>query len=325
MKNSILKIFFIVASLLLLSHLIVDFFIIGNPFENRREEQLTSTEDLLFSVFDNYGIKNNWISKRTSRRQKIDTLTTEYYVQIPPDIPVPLLIREMHALFNNDDYKISALEKEINGRSIVTISSADNYQVITEFIRNRTIKRDVINLAFIIIEFDNLNPVDAARLLQLKVNFSLLFNPSNVNEERAKEIALVNKEYALLLSDEIKEIAFKLDKNFSGIRLRESFTNILRAFPFVKIFVYDDSHSFMTPLIYDVMTLFAGNNKIKFLPLSQLNDELFKTETSYLTSELHTNNEIFLTSASSFLEKYDELNSFRKKGNKIVSPSELVN
>lgn len=322
MRNTLLKILFITASFLLLAHLISDFFILEKSFGSEQEEKLISTEDLLLKVFDEHGIQTSWISTVTSRK-KIDTLTTEYRVQIPADVPIPLIIRDLQSLFNNEEQTISATETEINGRSFVTIASKDNYRVVTEFVRNRNIKRVGITASFIINEFNNLRRTDAEILLNTDLQFCVLLNPAASNEAAASEIVNNKKEYALLISGEIREIAFRFDKNFSRQRLRDSFVNMLTTFPAVKLIVYDDDPDFMTPDLNDVMNTFAERNKIKLLPLSKIKKSSHDLEESS-TQNFLPDDGINFINATTLLNNYEELLSFRKKGNRILYPTELI-
>ena len=154
------------------------------------------------------------------------------------------------------------------------------------------------------------------------------------SEENIAKIALVDKystKYSLLISDEISGSKFVMEKDFSKDRLKSAVRSILGAFQDADLFLVDTKSAIYNSAVYNyVRDEFKKRGKILH-PVSDFidlyknnNDELISLFNFYCTDGAKGKNRIFYVSRDKFDVLTNAIGIYKKKGNKVVFPSKLI-
>jgi len=297
------------------------------------ERNMRATKDSIEVKFVNtvkgMGIKKEWIQKKLMRPQSIAGIDSAYYINVPSDLPIGVILAELNKQFIQDTIILNAAEKEIRGSTDLLISADKQHKLFAKFICNKTFARSTAQAAFVLTGLDEEDEAEQNRIIQLPEELSFIFIPSKANIELVKNIRQNRKEYAILLNDDIKETNYKLDKKYNKFRLVNSIKDIIAGFKDAKYFVVDNNSGLMTPETYKIIEEEFLKRNIKIVKLNEFQkiegsgeEELrnkFRTELNSISPDKI---ELYLMSISDFNSVSSIFQELRKKGLKYVSLSE---
>jgi hypothetical protein len=316
---------FLLASNLLLNKLLPE----ANP---KREAFILSGLEInnrFLQAVNNFGLEEDWIVVR-KLSNKPDSLFSSYKIKLPPDLPIPVLLSEIKTELSSDSVEIKSIEKKMGGRTKLEIYSGGFLKLTSDIDYDKELVRKRGSVGFFIedISFDD---QEYSLLFDVPESFAVLLIPSKENKKHSKFILNKSKEFALLLSDEIDDLEFKLSEGYSSNRISNSIKSILGSFSRAIFFVIDDESELFRSEVFPVISAELEKRNIKLLLKSAFyqleNDEETDLINSFdsLIIQLAEEKLIILSNVEEFRLLLPEIARYRKVGFKFINPSLIEN
>jgi hypothetical protein len=323
-KNIIISLFF--ASLLLLG-----FYIFLNEtkaviYEQSNKELLSyEVNGIFIKSLLSFGIKEEWITE--NRKGKKDDSLFSYNVQVPPDLPITVLLKDLKKSFYFSDAEVTSKEMKINGKTVIEIYTQGEKKLIASADYKKNLTRNAGQAGIILNLFNSLNENEQINILAAPESFAVVLVPSEESRKIASRLPSYQKDLVVLLNDDIKEIKFRLSDNYDNARLRNSVRSIIGNFSKAAFFIVDDKSKLYHSSIFPFVRKEIERRNIAIIPKSLAaqvtgdnNEELLLNFRSGLNSQ----NLFLMISATDFLQLKDEIIEQRKIGFKFISPSRLL-
>lgn len=310
------------------------FLIIGNVII----EQLTSKdvkvikqelpkkviEELFVATLNDYGILTDWVSKTNRRTKKSDSVDYIYQINIPLDISIASLIKDVNAKFSNQPVEIESIEKKNYSNSEIKIYSNSTLKFDANLIHDRKIKREYSEFAFVVKMDENISDEAMASLKRIYFNFMVAFVPSEFSS------TLLNKldwNYSVILNDEIDDSRFLLDEEFSKQRLDNAIKEIIITYGRKAIYLIDERSKIYNSKIYSMIKDEFEKRGINIIGLSSLtfldaetDNQLQSLYQFYITSLKGKEGKNFFLNYNSFLSLSPQIERQLKMGDRINLP-----
>lgn len=286
------------------------------------------TEELFKIALSNLGIKNDWIKKR---KNKNSSDLHSFFVNVPVDLPITVVLSEINNVFEKDEAKVISSEKKINGTTSLKIFSGGKLKLISHLNYNSDIHRNAGNIGIIISDFWNLNDKKINDVLNVPEIFTVLLVPSKKSLEIIKILDEHNKNYSVLLNDDITELEFKLSEDYSQSRLLLSVRTIIGKFSQTDFFVVDNSSNLYSSSIYPFIEeefkkrnikLFMEDSLFNISEESEINARKKFREKIKITKE--EDQAVVILSAEQLLNFQNDISDFRKVGYKFINPIKII-
>lgn len=330
-QQRLILLFFIIALILLSANILV-----GKVFktENTIIQPATLSAGKIDSLFHkavlNFGLPRSAVKSQRIKEVKIEKNLPSYLLHLPKDLPIPVFISELNDLFSNFAVNIFTDEKSISGRTILQIFSEDEIKLASAIDYSPDLKRESSTVGFLVSIDDKTDKTVIDDLLSIPEPFGFLFTPSVIMKSFVASNQNSNRQYALLLGDETKDLDFKFESGYSERRLKSSVRNLLAAFPRAAFFILDDKSSFYSSAVFPFVEKEFLSRKLKMVKKSELNflagsvsSSSFQFNELLRNTESNSNRLISCTPAD-FKGILDDIRRLRKIGFKYVIPSEAA-
>jgi hypothetical protein len=327
-KKTIVKIFFILTILLLITNIAVDYFSKGEKNKPEVISELTThqIDSVFIDVLDQYGIEARWISTKSVKIPEEDSIKKQFIVKLPADLPIPLIIRDVNKIIETDITGFVSEEKKIFGVTEIRIYTNEILKLQATLIPDKTTIRERNNLIFIINDAMYLSQSDFNGFLSLPYKIAMAVIPSENSSIQVDTLAKYSKESVVLINDENTANNFKLDKNDQKALLLNSIYNIITKLKVTGKIIIDENSRLYQSTIYNFVRDEFSKRKISLVPLSSFifleannENELISKFKFHCMDGSRGRNKIFYTSYENFLLIRDELELFKKKGHKVLS------
>lgn len=297
--------------------------------ETLKEVSVVKIDSAFFKVLDDYGIESAWISKKKAKRAHDDSTKVEYFVKIPSDIPVPLIIRDVNKIIEKDITAFVSEEKRIFGPTEIRIYADEILKFKATLNPLKSLVRNRNGLSFIIHDALNLSRGNFSKFLGITQPLACLVVPDYSNVTQVDTLKNYRKEYALLLNDEISDSKMKLKQEYQKELLRGSIKNIISSFKNSKIFAVDEKSSLYRSPIYNFVRDDFKRQGVKLYPLSEFiqlegadDKDLLSKFKFYANDTTGVRQKIFICSFENYEKIIPEMEQYKKKGHKIIPLSE---
>lgn len=333
LKKKFTKYLIVFAIILLALNISIDFLKKPRKIENINELSIKQVDSVFLSVLDEYGIKANWIKTIPLKVEEEDSISKQFIVNIPSDLPIPLIIKDINKIIEKDITGFVSEEKKIFGPTEIRIYTNEMLKLKVSLIPNIQTVRDRNKLSFIITDAFELNGSEFNTLLVLPYSLSLLVVPGESVITKVDSLKKYVKEYSVLLNDNINDFKFKLEKGFQKKLLKNSIATIFTSFKSAGVFAVDEKSQLYNSAIYNfVRDEFKkwGVELIKlaeFINLDEANEsELISKFKFHCLDGTRSDQKTFLTTYENFRKLRDELEKAKKLGNRVIplSETELV-
>lgn len=323
-KKIVLLLFLIAVVLLLINVIAAGVF----PNESDSKKNLSSEEisQKFFDAIKRFGFVDEWIVKKTAKLKSFNPTFTSYSIQVPSDLPIPVLISEVFAEFSGTAVDIVSKELKKGGLSELEFLINEKKVLKANFDYENTIHRKAVFIGFIIYDEEQMDSERFKILNSSAEKFSFLFLPSN---ELNHIIKSCKKEYSLILNDEIVDVDFKLEEDYSNDRLSRSVKSIIQSFGSAAFYLIDDDASLFNSSKGKFIVDWFRKGKLKILFKNKIENissvfgvssEIKKILNSMLDGEAR----LILLGSSDYLSISEEIAKYKKIGYKFINPSEVL-
>ncbi|MGD8305377.1 MAG: hypothetical protein PVF17_01865 [Ignavibacteria bacterium] len=324
-KTRAALILFSAAFILLLANIfIADSGETGNT-EQRKNFTYAEVDSFFIISLKNFGLPDNCILKKQASK-----IPYTYRIKIPTDLSIPVILSEINNVFSEVDVTINVIEKSFNGLTDLEIKSEETIILKAKIDYDAELKRKTRKIAFIIDNFKLLSSEDSS-LLDISEPFSLLIKPSSQAVDLIKFIEVKNKTYSLLLDDNIIELKYKLDEDYSFSRMEGPLVSILNDFRDATLIFIDDKSGIYNSDSYSLIKGEFSKRKIDLIELNRLSllnerddDQLVNLFDEFMKNLPDNNRAVILLTQQGFKILYSEIKKYKKLGYIVVPPTEVI-
>lgn len=324
-RKTAASILFGAALLLLVANMVLSTVMDKTDSESEKIIISSSEIDSLFRFsLASFNIQEDWISLNKRLRN-----IKSYKVKVPPDLSIPVILAEINSNFWDKEVSVYSEEKEFSGKTLLEISTHDIIKLRSEFYYDDKIKRLTGSFAFILENYQLTGKEDSL-LLEIPEAFSTLLIPSTESVRIGKYVADKNKTYSILLNDNIDELKYKLNPDYSNNRLKGSLVSLISDFSKAVFFFIDDESDLFNSSAFKFISDELKKRNISVVKLSVLK-KLDSTNRSTLISAFdnivkdirENESKIFLLNQADFLKLLPEIKRYKKIGYTVQHPSEV--
>lgn len=301
--------------------------------QERKIAVILSDEDLesfFFEALRDVGMQDNWISPLTRRGKQAAENYPAYKVDVPKDLPIPVILNEIFIKFRG--YNVNVLSEELSagGRSSLKILSGGETKIHAELNYKDQIRRKASNIGLALYDIDEVGKNDSL-ILTLPESFAVILIPSKTAVEYKRRLQNFRKEYVLLIGDDTKDLEYKLSPGYSTNRLKSSIRSIIGSFSDAVFFIIDDNSKLFNSTVFQLVKSEFEKNNIKLINKSSI--ERASAEpgedgmNNFSTSVINTGDgitKLLLINASEFIDLRADMIKLRKIGYKFINPSLAV-
>ncbi len=329
-KKKIIQALFGLAVLTLVANLIVAKFFKGAIQKKERDYNSNFINNQFLQDVHNFGIENSWIKDLS--KDESNASVYSYNVDLPKDLPIPVVLSEVYNSFYLSNVSIQTVEKKIGGKTVLEISSNNHLDLSAEFNYNDNIRRNAGNIGLIVFDLEKLNTKEITSITDFPQTLVAALIPSKEDLKLSLELTANRKEMAVLLNDDIKDADYKLSPDYSEYRLGIAIRSIISDFSNAIFFVIDDHSKIYQSSDYNFIQSEFSKRNIKLIPSSSLDvipdgsRENIKTNFRNLVLKTHIgDNKLISIYADEFEILKPEILNLIKVGYKFITPSILIN
>jgi|YelNatPaOPRAMG01_1025707.scaffolds.fasta_scaffold00440_15 hypothetical protein len=327
-KKNIIEVLFLIAIFLLVANILASKLLKQKSPEKPSKLNGVEINSIFLNSLNAFALHKDWI-KNLSNLKNTDTY--KYEVDIPKDLPIPVVLKEIYGNFSNDNVKLNSVEQIIGGRTILNIFSQGNIKLSANFIYDDSLRRQIDTTGILLQGIEKLNNAGIDHLIKFPQTFAALLPPSKLTAQLSDSLIKFRKEYAVLLNDNSTDIDFELRAGFSSDRIKSVLLSIISAYPKALFFVIDDNSKLFNSQAYQIIKSELEKRKIKFFRLSKLvRDDDSNTESirqnfiKIVKHNLGNNSRLILINAEDFDNLQPDIFSLIKIGYKFVNPSIII-
>lgn len=320
-----------IAVILLLINVIIEIFTApGKNNINSTRELLSSQIDSVFlNVLDQYGIENEWISTKKVKIPNEDSISKQFTVKLPLDLSIPMIIKDINRIIENDITGFVSEEKKIFGTTEIRIYTNELMKLKATLIPDASAVRNRNDLSFIISDVYDLSSSDYNTFLSIPYILSAAAVPGVKTDALTDSLKKYSKEFVVLLNDDLSESKFRLESNDQKALLKNSISNIVTNFKSAVLITVDVQSKLFNSTIYNFVRDEFKKRGIKLIRLPEFimlsadeDTELISRFRFFSENKNGGNQKIFFITFEDFKKIRPELEKFRKKGSSILALSE---
>ncbi len=329
LKKRIAQILFAISVIILAANVAASKLIKHNMNGSLKDDSANQIKQTFLKDLNDFGLQKNWI-RREVEHSPADNFYS-YNVQVPNDLPIPVILSDIYGSFKSTDASLKCIEKVIGGRTILNIYIDKRLKLVSQFDYDKDIRRNAGNVGLIVYGLDQLNPKSASEIIKFPQSFVAAIIPSKSSTQLAANLAANRKQYAILLNDNIKDIEFQLSKNFSDYRIKTVVSSIVGAFHDAAFFIIDDNSSLYSSPAFSVIKNEFAKRGIKLVHESTQalvpdgsSSEVKKNFRKLVVAERLGDNKIICVNADNFTLLEPEIFSLIKIGYKFINPTLIM-
>jgi hypothetical protein len=330
LKKIAIVLFVIVIFLLIADAVIIKITSSDERPKNKKELSGIEINTVFNTALKNYGIYDQWISKKKLKNFSGDSLFTTYSIKIPKTLSVHLLILELQNLFWEDDVNVLAEEIKQPSKTFIKIISANHLKLAAEVLYDDKIKREYGSVAFLISDNFVENDPKLLELLKIPELYYLVLTPSSNSKKNLSILSKAGKRFAVLLDDNITELDYKLAENYSEDRIKRSIREIVGTFHNAMFFIIDDFSDLYESSKYNFIENELLKRKIvvakksRFNTLNSNNINVEDKFQKFIQSLNNKDEKILFVNADEYLSLAEIIPAYRKIGYKFIYPGDII-
>lgn len=287
-------------------------------------------EEKFNKALSEWGIIEDWIITK-SLRNPTDSLFYTYEIKVPQSVPIPFLLNSVTENFFNEESEILCNERSINGPTTLSIYNNEMEMLRATFKYNDKITREAKRTAFILEDFSSLDVYFQDKLLKGIEPFGAVILPSKEAISLCNKIVEHNKEYLILLNDDIEEARYSLDPSKSSGALKNSVKALANEFKESAIFLIDKKSRIYNSAAFNFIRAEFDKydiilySKSRFLVIPDKEKSEVVSLFNFHFENEEVEKKLFRVNLNTFENLLPQLTKIRKKGHRIVLPSDYYN
>ncbi len=331
-KSKLILVLFIISIILLLTSVSIEYLKKSDDGKEKvKSASIAQLNELFDRVLHDNGIEADWVNIRKAGG-KFDSLEVVYQVDVPADKPIILIIKDLNSHLYLNHSKLVSKEFEINGKTEITVLSEDVIKLKAVLAHSKKLQIVKPNLGFILATYGELNESQRNRILEIQQPFAISIVPSVEGKEQLNLLAQNEKEYTLLISDNISDSKYLIETGETKKEISEAVGRILSDFNKPVICLIDEESQIYKSAVYNFIRDEFSKREFPLKKLSEI--ELIEAKedqnlVSIFDFKVNLLNKdavkTFRISAMDFLSLQNEIQKLTKRGFKIIFPSVSVN
>lgn len=329
-KELIIVLFSLVIFLLILNIVLSKIFKHSENQIKKIELYSGEIKDRFISGIHNFGIKNDWIDEDKKNVKGGDSLKFYFKVKVPKDLPIALLLNEISNSFQLGEITSVSREKKANGTTNMYLSSGGFDKLKAEFVYDPEIRRTSCSLGFLVYGIAILDPIMQDQLIKVPELFTAVLIPSKESLEISKRLKTNDKNYAVILNNDINDLDYKLASNYSIERLKLSIRSILGNFSDAVAYLYNSNSGFTSESKFAFINKEFEKRNVRFIDINkfELIDERGTSLDISFEQIMNKANEnktdLIFISADNYLKLKPLILKYRKVGYRFINPSTIL-
>jgi hypothetical protein len=301
----------------------------GNQIE-KIELYSGDIKDRFIEGVQNCGIKNDWIDFNKNDIKIGDSLRFSFKVKVPKDLPIALLLNEIANSFHPDEVLSVSREIKSTGTTIMFLSSGGFDKLKAEFIYDPLISRTSFSFGFLVYGITNLDLAAQEQLIKVPELFTAVLLPSKESLEISKKLKTNEKNYAVILNNDINDLDYKLSSKYSVDRLKLSVRSILGDFSNSVAYLYNSSAGFNSESKYPFISKEFEKRNVRFIDINKFNmieekgNPLDISFSQIIDGAKDNKVELIYISAENYLKLKPLILKYKKIGFKFVNPAAVL-
>lgn len=327
-KKKLITYLLIIALTLLVVNIAVDLFTtkVNKPIHS--ELTRAQIENTFWKVLDDYGIDASWVKKKKFREENEDSITAQFLVTLPAEIPIPLIIKDINNVIEKDITGFVSKETQIFGATEIKIYTNELLKLKATLTPDKKLVRQKNEYSFIISDAFDISDMLFNSFLNVNYPLAAAIAPDPDAILKADSLQRFSKEYILLLNDDIDDSKMKLVQEYQKELLRSSIRNILASFAKAKYVAVEEKGSLFNSPIYNFVRDEFKKRKFTTIPLSEFirletedEQELLSKFKFYSEDTTVARQKVFYLTYDNFGKILPYLAKYKKRGSKIVPVS----
>jgi hypothetical protein len=317
--------------LLLLVNVIMEFLNKKPEEEIVKGKTVNQLDSIFVSTLHDFGIEDDWITKRNINSKDNDSLNYNFRVKIPSSVSIPVILSRLNKDIDDPFIKITSAERKNFGSTDIQIYSNKVLKLYGSLILDDKIKRERSAISFIVDRTQVMDSTELKRILRMPFPLAVIFIPSPESKSNLSIVKEYEKDFIVQIDDGIEGPKFELKPDFEKGRLRSAVRAIISAYKNAALFVVNtNSDLFKSPVynfISDEFKRYEKSLKLK-RNIAELKgssyDELKSRFKFYCENKEEEPNRILIIDANDFISLRDEIEKYRLKGNKFLLVSKML-
>jgi len=325
-SNLLLSLFVLAIILLVINILIKNNFTASNS-----EEQLLDAKEIrqrFLNILDDFGIDNKLVKESLSKDEFSGRKIPLMKILVPEDLSIPEILQDIYQSFAKDSLVFSSVEKVKDGKSTLTLLKGRLAILQAEFNYAKNIFRNRGTIAFIIKDVDPENQ-STTSLMESSARINFLIRPDSKYTQVLELMKENDKQFSILIDDDIMEQKYKLGPAFSEQRVVAVVKTLVKDFANATCFIVDDRSEFYKSSNRLVLIRELTKRNIKlftFLDFVYLdnNENIVKSFGKVIENLNRDKGIVILLSEPSYRALIPDIKKYKKMGYKVLNSSQLL-
>lgn len=326
-RSKLLLSLFVLAVILLAINILIN----SNFNGTNSQEQILDSKEIrgrFLTILDNFGIEDKLIKEDLSKDKSTDRTILFIKIQVPQDLSIPEVLQDIYQSFAKDSLIISSVEKVKGGRSTLALIKGKTVILRAEFNYAKNIFRNKGSFAFILKNADLEEP-STSSLIESSSKLNFLIRPDSKYIQILNLLRENNKQFSILIDDDISEQKFKLGAKFSEQRIIAVLQTVLKDFGNAVSFVIDEKSDFYKSSNRLVLEKELSKRHIKLFTSSDFvnlenNENVVSSFQNVVENRNPEKGLVILLDEASYLAISPEIEKYKKRGYKILNSSQLL-
>ena len=283
-------------------------------------------DDFFHSEISKFGIDEEWISKKRIWDKPSDSCKYYYRIKVPVQLTIPEIILELKNNFSKfKNVQVQNEEFQINGKSQFEVFSNKTVKLKAQFEYDNSLVRQRPNVSFIVSGIEDLSESSLNRLLEISYPCAITLVPGDKFTKLVSSLSKYDKDFVVLINDNISDEKYELDPSFSKRRIKRSIINIANDYKISAKFFVDQNSDLFKSLIFSYVKDEFRRKKITLYRFSTLKNVSEKSESEKLSFlQFHFNDvesrerKIFNITAEDYINLQPYIEKFKMKGNRFL-------
>ncbi|MCF8242518.1 MAG: hypothetical protein K9J16_14165 [Melioribacteraceae bacterium] len=295
------------------------------------EIRTKTIEEKFEEVLAGFGIEESWIEKKIIENKNYDSLNQVYYVKIPKQLPIPMILKDISKAFDKDPVEFKIEEKISGGNTVLQVISGENVKLYSYLNVDEKAVRKSNKLAFIVVNISANDESGFLKLMQMHFPLTVMITPSIENENVVKLIKDSGKWMSVEISDRITDDKYELNVDDSKDKIKRSIKNIVSQFGTNSIYFIDMDSKIFNSILYNFLKDELSSYKIElrkrseFIILPSGNNVEVKSIFKFHAEDGNESNKAFIIDHNDLENMIPIIEEYLKKGFEFYPAQSLVN